>query len=68
MSHDSHAFLTDTSTEPADLSGSHSEHLGSRAYIESSSLQASQNLHFPLLFAVQGDGPIPLVSDIFPEQ
>jgi hypothetical protein len=57
MNHGSHAFLAEASTQPANLSGSHSERRGGRTDIEDSSVQAGQDLYFALLFGVQGYCP-----------
>jgi hypothetical protein len=57
MNYGAHAFLAIPGTQPADLSGSHSEYLRCRAYIECSYFQSIQNLYSPLLSVVQGYCP-----------
>jgi hypothetical protein len=69
MNHRRHAFLSKASTQPADLSGFHSERLGGCRHIQDSSFQAGQDLYFALLFGVQGYCPHTLkYAVIFPEQ
>jgi len=57
MNREDHAFLAKPGTQLADLSDSHSEYVGCRAYIECSSFQSIQNLYSPLLFVAQGYRP-----------